>query len=330
MDLLDELEAMAQAASAFQEDENIPESTIARWQKLFGYTSATAERKIREHRNDPLRFPVSDDHWAVVRDRMEAEGHDRESYEHSCSGSARDLNQRQEMSMKERRKLRAAVFLIKLEGPFNNVQAVIQAAGLWCPSSTEVLAATNLSGQPFSFFKINGMDKLAIEAWLKEHPHPGFEPTIIKDPYAQKDLSPTSLYPTLGIDTTLPQFRPGLAAIPRRSQNEYPVWYFFYGTLTDASVLLKLFGPDYQAEYHAATIRGGTLKSWGRYYALVDDPSHTNLVLGKAVLIETREQEDLLRAYETNAYEVVRCSIEMDSDMRVDGLTFRFITDIMD
>ncbi|KAG9506435.1 hypothetical protein J7337_003418 [Fusarium musae] len=330
MDLLDELEAMAQAASAFQEDENIPESTIARWQKLFGYLSATAERKIREHRNYPLRFPVSDDHWSVVRARMEADGHDRESYEHLCSGSARDRNQRQEMSMKEKRKLRTAIFLIKLEGPLNSVQAVIQAAGLWCASSTEVLAATNLSGQPCSFFKINGMDKLAIEAWLKENPHPGFEPTIIKDPYAPKDLSPISVYPTLGIDTTLPQFRPGLAATPRPSQNEYPVWYFFYGTLTDASFLSKLFGPEFQAEYHVATVRGGTLTTWGRYYALVDDPSHTNLVLGKALLVETREQEERLRAYETNAYEVVRCSIEMGSDMRVDGLTFRFITDIMD
>ncbi|KAF5599051.1 hypothetical protein FPANT_3655 [Fusarium pseudoanthophilum] len=330
MDLLDELEAMAQAASAFHDDENIPESTIARWQKLFGYSFATAERKIREHRNDPLRFPVSDDHWSVVRDRMEAEGHDRESYEHSRSGSGRDLYQRRQMSMKEKRKLRAAVFLIKLEGPLDSVQALIEAAGLWCPTYTDVLAATNLSGQPCSFFKINGMDKLAIEAWLKEHPQLGFEPTIIKDPYALKDLSPTSLYPTLGIDTTLPQFRPGPATTPRPSQNEYPVWYFFYGTLTDASFLSKLFGPDYQAQYQAATIRGGTLTTWGRYYALVDDPSHNNLILGKAVLIETREQEDRLRAYETSAYEVVRCSIEIGSDMRVDGLTFRFITDIMD
>ncbi|KAG5764240.1 hypothetical protein H9Q72_007698 [Fusarium xylarioides] len=328
MDLLDELEAMAQAASAFQDD-FIPESTIVRWQKLFGYSPALAKTKIMEHRNDPLRFIVSEDHWAVVRDRMEAEGHDRESYEHSCSRSSWDLDQRQEMTMKEKRRLRAATFLVKLEGPLNSVQAVIQAAGLWCPTSTEVLAATDLAGQPCSFFKINGMDKLAIEGWLKEYPHLGFKPVIIKDPYAPKDLSPTSLYPKLGIDTTLPQFRPGPAATPHPSQNEYPVWYFFYGTLTDPSFLSRLFGSNFQAEYHAATIRGGTLKTWGRYYALLDDPSHTNLVLGKALLIETREQEERLRAYETNAYEVVRCSIEMGSGESVNGLTFRFITDAM-
>ncbi|KAF5541166.1 hypothetical protein FPHYL_11890 [Fusarium phyllophilum] len=329
MDLLDELETMAQAASAFQDD-NLLESTIIRWQKLFGYSAAMAETKITEHRNDPLRFTVSEYHWDVVRDRMETEGHDRESYEHSCSRSSRDLDQRQEMTVKEKRRLRAATFLVKLEGPLNSAQAVIQAAGLWCPTSTDVLTATDLAGQPCSFFKINGMDKLAIGGWLKEYPHTGFRPVIIKDPYAPKDLSSNSLYPTLGIDTTLPQFRPGPAATPRPSQNEYPVWYFFYGTLTDASFLSRLFGSDFQAEYHEATVRGGTLKTWGRYYALVDDPSHTNLILGKALLIETREQEERLRAYETNAYAVVRCNIEMGPDMRVDGLTFRFITDIMD
>ncbi|KAG4263728.1 hypothetical protein FPRO06_03360 [Fusarium proliferatum] len=290
MDLLDELESMAQAASAFQDD-NILQSTIARWQRLFGYSQAMAERKMTEHRSDPLRLTVSEDHWAVVRDRMEVEGHDR---------------------------------------PLNSVQAVVQAAGLWCPSSTEVLAATDLPGRPCSFFKINGMDKLAIEGWLKQYLHPGFKPTIIKDPYAQKDLSPTSLYPTLGIDTTLPQFRPGPAATPRPLQNECPVWYFFYGTLTDPSFLSKLSGSNFQAEYHAATIRGGVLKTWGRYYALVDELSHTNFVHGKALLVETREQEERLRAYETNAYEVIRCSIEMGLEEPMSGLTFRFVTDIMD
>ncbi|KAF5618759.1 hypothetical protein F52700_12279 [Fusarium sp. NRRL 52700] len=327
MDLLEELEAMAQAVSSFQDNDEIPESTIFRWQKLFGYSAAMAERKIKEHRHDPLRLTVSQDHWTFVRDRMEAEGHDRESYEHSYGRTSHDaINQRKEMSMKEKRRLRAAVFLIKLEGPFNNVQAVIQAADLWSPSSTEVLPATNLHGQPCSFVKINGMDKLAIEAWLREYPHPGFTPTIIKDPYASKDLSPTSLYPTLGLDTTLPQFRPGPHTAPRPSQNEYPVWYFFYGTLTDPFVLSRLFGSDFKAQCSAANIRGGALKTWGRYNALVDDPGGTNLVFGKALLIESREQEDRLRAYETNAYEVVRCSIEMGSDMRVDGLTFRFVT----
>ncbi|RKK92340.1 hypothetical protein BFJ68_g2469 [Fusarium oxysporum] len=67
MDLLDELEAMAQAALVSQDDDDIPESAIARSQKPFGYSAAMAERKITEHRNDPLRFTVSEDHWTEWR-----------------------------------------------------------------------------------------------------------------------------------------------------------------------------------------------------------------------------------------------------------------------
>jgi hypothetical protein len=38
----------------------------------------------------------------------------------------------------------------------------------------------------------------------------------------------------------------------------------------------------------------------------------------------SEEHEDALRRYETCAYEVVRCLIEMDG-MRVKGCTFRFV-----
>ncbi|KAF4957129.1 hypothetical protein FGADI_3349 [Fusarium gaditjirri] len=260
MDLLEELEAMAQTATAFQDDYIIPESTIARWQKLFGYSATLAERKITEHRNNPLRFTVSEDHWNVVRDRMEVEGHDHESYEHSCIRTSLDaMNRRQEMTMKERRKLRASVFLIKLEGPLHSVQAVIEATNKSSTASAQVLAATDLSGQPSSFFKINGIDKLVIEGWLRENHYPNFTPTFIKDLHAPKDLSSASLYPTLGLDTTLPQHRLGPDEIPRRAQSEYPVLYFFYGTLADPSVLAKLLGSDFQPRYDTAKILGGVL-----------------------------------------------------------------------
>ncbi|KAH7207723.1 hypothetical protein BKA60DRAFT_525900 [Fusarium oxysporum] len=300
MDLLNELEAMAQAALASQDDDDIPESAIVRWQKLFGYSTATAETKITEHRNDPSHFTVSEDHWTVVRDRMEAEGHDHEAYVHSCIRTPRDeINQRQEMTMKEKRRLRASTVLVKLEGPLHSVQAVMQAAGKSSADSTQVLAATDLSGQPSSFFKINGIDKLVIERWLRENPYPGFTPTFIRDLNAPKDLSSTSFHPTLGLDTTLPQYQLGSDEIPRPAQNEYPVWYFFYGTLADPSVLAKLLGSDFRPQYCAAKIHGGALKSWGRYNTLVDDPSRTNLAHGKALLVQTREEEECLRAYET-------------------------------
>lgn len=38
----------------------------------------------------------------------------------------------------------------------------------------------------------------------------------------------------------------------------------------------------------------------------------------------SKEQEDALRAYETEKYEVVRCRIEMEGGEVVMGCTFRF------
>ncbi|KAM5513656.1 hypothetical protein FOXYSP1_04623 [Fusarium oxysporum f. sp. phaseoli] len=313
MDLLDELEAMAQAALVSQDDDDIPESAIARWQKPFGYSTAMAETKITEHRNDPLRFTVSEDHWTVLRDRMDAEGHDHESYEHSCIRTPRDaIYQRQEMTMKEKRRPRASTVLVKLEGPLHSVQ----------PSFKQLVNHL----QP----RLKFLQLPIYLGWLRENPYPGFTPTFIRDLNAPKDLSSTSFHPTLGLDTTLPQYRLGSDEIPRPAQKEYPVWYFFYGTLADPSVLTKLLGSDFQAEYYAGKIRGGALKTWGRYIALVDDPSRTNLIHGKALLVQTREEEERLRAYETHLYEVVRCSIEMGSEEPANGLTFRFITDMMD
>lgn len=58
---------------------------------------------------------------------------------------------------------------------------------------------------------------------------------------------------------------------------------------------------------------------------------------GTAYLVKTRKEEDALRYYETDRYEVVRCGIEFLDDGRGDGgeqghgsewvhgLTFRFI-----
>ncbi|KAJ4110297.1 hypothetical protein NW768_012057 [Fusarium equiseti] len=334
MDILDELELMAQAASDLQENDKDMESTIPRWQKLFGYSASTAEFKIKEHRKYMLNFIISDDHWFVVRERMEAEGHDRESYEHFNQRTMHDIIDNQNITMEERRMLRALSFLIKLEGPFDTVKSIIEAAGLSPDVSNEVLPATDFFGEPCSFYRINAMDKMAIEDWLWKHPQLDlFSPTYVRD-IARKDLSSTSLYPTLGIDTTMPQYRPesdkSHRLTPRPSQNEYPVWYFLYGTLLDKVILAKLFGSDFHAPYRVAKIRGGTVKKMGRYNALVDDESGTNVVYGKAMRVQTREHEERLRAYETNVYEVVRCKIEVGPEEYINGLTFRFIAEFME
>lgn len=142
---------------------------------------------------------------------------------------------------------------------------------------------------------------------------------------AKKDLSPGSLYPTLGIDSTLPQYR----APPQREivmQNQYPVWYFFYGTLGQADLLKlqELLDLDFLPQLLPAQVEGGRLEMWGgKYKALIDEPPEAS-VPGWAYQVESLEHEETLRYYETENYEVVRCTIILGNGERIGGLTFRF------
>ncbi|KAI0114544.1 hypothetical protein GGR51DRAFT_450234 [Nemania sp. FL0031] len=123
----------------------------------------------------------------------------------------------------------------------------------------------------------------------------------------------------------MPQNRPSSADDPRLlpSQDQYPVWYFFYETLADPAVVGRLLGVD--ATYKDASVQGGVIKIWGgRYKALVDSPG--SVVNGHAFLIQSQDQEEALRCYETDKYEVVRCELNLGSE-KVRGLTFRFIGD---
>jgi hypothetical protein len=140
---------------------------------------------------------------------------------------------------------------------------------------------------------------------------------------AAKDLSSTSAYPTLGIDTSMPQHRLSAPEDPKcfPGQHEYPVWYFFHGTLADPEVLGRLLGivPSYRNAY----VQEGMLKTWGgKYKALVDNPG--GVAYGSAFLVQDQEQEDILRCYETENYEVVRCNLIIENE-KVSALTFRFI-----
>jgi len=56
----------------------------------------------------------------------------------------------------------------------------------------------------------------------------------------------------------------------------------------------------------------------------VDAPGSTAEVLGSAFLVRSREQEDALRFYETDKYEVVRCCIFTTGHGVFMGLTFPF------
>jgi hypothetical protein len=144
---------------------------------------------------------------------------------------------------------------------------------------------------------------------------------------ARKTLDPYSAHPTLSLDTTLPHNRPHdtVEGGFRPKEHEYPVWYFFYGTLANPDLLARLFRspPGTGQLLRPAHIHGGTLRTWGsKYKALVDCPGAR--VNGWAFEIETKEQEDVLRMYETAKYEIVRVRIELEEQRFVRGCTFRF------
>ena len=55
--------------------------------------------------------------------------------------------------------------------------------------------------------------------------------------------------------------------------------------------------------------------------------AETEEVRGSAYIVTSKEHEDALRLYETDKYEVVRCTIQFEGSA-VQGCTFRFVEDV--
>lgn len=328
--LLDELESMAQFAADYDATPaEVDDTSIHRWQNLFSYTYSEAAKMIEEHRAGSGRNGVSDTHWELVRVDKEAQGYDKESYEHACRTLSKHQPRRQPLVTVNKA---VSNYLLKMEGPLQSIDA-IKASGCLSDkdsSSCKAIAGTDDSGAPVNFCIVNAATKDNILAWLSSS-RSSFQPTFVRYSKADKTLSVFSHSPTLGLDSTLPQNR--LAhdmALPLPTQDEYPVWYFFYGTLADPAVLRRLFLLDNEAEnprYRPAMVRGGALTTWGEKYMALVDADEGSIVKGSAFLVCTREHEDALRCFETDKYEVVRCKIEMlDDGTVVKGLVFRFIS----
>ncbi|KAI1409511.1 hypothetical protein F5Y13DRAFT_182007 [Hypoxylon sp. FL1857] len=323
MDLLDELESMAQVATQQPTQDESEDATIKRWQSLFGYSFSQAAQKIKDHRSDLTRTLVTDSHWEMVRLKKEAQGFDKEAYEHSCTLAIHTSQGPRKISCNTK----PLIYLLKLEGPFSNVEQVKAAADL--NKAPPELNGTDDSGEAATFCKVDAGVKERLLEYLSRQGSP-FQPTFIRYSKAEKDLSRYSAYPTLGIDTTMPQNRLNSVSNSLKlapAQDEYPVWYFFYGTLGDTAVLKRLL--DFEPTYRPASVAGGTLKTWGgKYKALVDAFDNRAVVKGQAYLVKTKAHEECLQLYETDKYEVVRCEIRLEGEETVRGLTFRFVGDI--
>ncbi|KAK1749749.1 hypothetical protein QBC47DRAFT_311191 [Echria macrotheca] len=345
MDLImKELEFMAKITMERPMDDGNPDTdTIKRWQKLFGYSFTEAHKKLQAHRQNISPRIIPEGHWSLVRAEKEAEGHDKESYEHAC-----DILRRHPQPASPALTLpKSPNFLVKMEGPIHSLEMVKAISGKWAENVTRFVGVDD-AGDPTVFFLVDARAIERIFAWLTET-NSTFQPTFIPCSLARKELSYSSRYPTLGIDATLPQYRLQSDTVKKQKtsmfplqdtcvyplQDTNPLFYFFYGTLADAAVLGRVLNkPKETIAYQRARVSGGMLTTWGgkykrKYKALVDSTEGNNVVEGSVYLVYNPAQEMALRCYETHRYEVVRCQIEiLDSDgtaVTVPGLTFRFI-----
>ena len=261
-----------------------------------------------------------------MRPEREAAGYDREAYEYEI-----ELQRQPETfglpGVAGSRPSSGNAFILKFEGPLSTPAKVQEAAGLTTlPIITKGTDADKETREA-SFCHIDDSARQNIIAWLLRENIVGFRPTIVRVSKADTELSSVSMHPTLGIESTLPQYRasnPGTVFTP--TEDQYPVWYFFYGSSVDADVLSSRLSLFSMPVFRSTSITGGVVRSWGgKYRALVD--SHATIPInGWAFQVVSREYEDALRLYETEAYEVVRCSITMKDkpDEVVNDLVFRF------
>jgi AIG2-like family. len=328
MDLIDELEGMAAAVDNIAPDDQNDEAfeqQIKRFQDLFHYSYSEARDVIMRRRANLSRKRISDAHWKMIQEQKEAEGYDRETYEYAVQAG---LVYRQDDGDRNQEDAGAhdvhAKYLVKLKSPIDSPRKIQDIAATLQPPIT--VKGTGTSNNEATFCLISSAMKNKILSHLGSRGH---LLTFIRISMADKDLSDYCMEPMIGsdIDPTLPQHRArNDEHIFLPAQDQYPVWYFFYGTLADPGVLATKLSLLEHPVLRPATVTGGILTTWGgKYKGLIDGPASAT-VDGWAYQVMSKEHEEQLRYYETERYEVVRCEILMrDNGESVKGLTFRFL-----
>ena len=296
-------------------------------------TPASASKPIRRQFL-ARRLPTAN--WKVVRSQKEKEGFSRDAYEHYIQTKCQP-NGTSEAPQHVPNTIPAheVTYLILLEGILSAPEDLQSAANL--PEPPAIYQGSSET-EDASFCKVDGTVKRGIDQWLAGQR--SFRPTYVRLNKAKKDLSSVSIHPTLGRERTLPQYRAStlsnaasilsntidglshLAISPL--QDEYPIWYFFYGTLTDSVTVTRHLSLSKDPVLRPGTITGGIIKIRGGKYTALVEGTDTDIVHGSAFEVADSEQEEALFFYETDKYEVVRCLITMPHQT-VQGLTFRLI-----
>lgn len=316
--LLEELERMSvNAIDSFLDD--VSEDDIKRWQTLFTMGHEEAKDKIKRYREDIDRQRFSDELWHDIQASKEVQGHDRESCEYDLFRRSRVKSAISPAPASHSSNILRGLIL---GGPLNTPEHIQSIAGLTKPPTTTTAESSDPTTSSKFCYITAAEEHLILQGLLNLNI--SYEPHFITINMASKDLQTTSASPTLGIkEPALPQHRP-CKSTDLVLQDEYPVFYFFYGTLAEPEILARVLELGEQVPVlQKAYVKGAEVKMVGRYKALVDSEVEAR-VDGWAFLVESEEQELKLRVYETRMYEVVRCDVWLVGEGGVvKGLTFR-------
>ncbi|MCJ1288763.1 hypothetical protein MMC34_000292 [Xylographa carneopallida] len=239
---------------------------ISRYNHLFHYTATIALSHLTQQRADPTHIHVPPALWSSIEPFATAAGYDREAYEHALHLErppfALPPTSIPASSSRTHGDNDSSEYVFKLEPPLGTPAAVQAAAHL--PTAPSVLHGAGENG-PAQFCTVDRPTRRALEAYLSARSSP-LRPTFIAHSLARKALDPASAAPTLGVEATLPQHRAAsttTAFLP--AQGQYPVWYFFYGTLAEEGVLAAQlgWGEGQVPLLREARVRGGEVRVWG-------------------------------------------------------------------
>ncbi|MCJ1330481.1 hypothetical protein MMC10_007165 [Thelotrema lepadinum] len=319
MDLMVELDNLAHKAAI--NDDEPSENRIRRWMSLFSYPRAEAISKIQQRNTNLSRLVITHDHWASIQSSQEAIGFDKDAYEHFLESRATQVQAFQTATVVQSgipasKNQKKSTYLMKLSGAVSTPQQVQALLDLSEPPEVK----SDDDDSTVRFIRVSATQRATIISKVTHKPL-----FIALTLLSKKDFDPNSRHPTLGIDSTLPQHRLNTSTPVHPLQDEYPVWYFFYGNLAKPKILGPRLGiVEEDVELHPARVRGGRLGTWSdKYRALLDGESE-DTVEGFGFLVRSVEDEDKLRTYETDAYEVVRCEMDLGNGEAVPSCTFRF------
>jgi hypothetical protein len=207
--------------------------------------------------------------------------------------------------------------LLRLEHPLPTARDVANALKL--PRVPKTESGLGEQGEA-QFCVLEQPDIDTLDTWISKN-YPRQRWTKVRLSMAHKSQT----LPILGRDPTLPQNRPSTVSNSSIvSDAGYPIWYFFYGTLSDKKRLSRLFEvPEWDVpDLEPAILKDGCIRMWADKYRALADCAGGN-VEGFACLIQSKEEEEALRRYEGHTYEVVQARF-MIKGREVYGRTFRF------